>query len=306
MVARAYYTEQSALFHGTYSENYVNRWAIQEICTHVYDPRTNKFLWPTGPHGITFNPADVKPGDIIFVRDVGEFFVSLRPEIKHPYIMVTAGEYRDSVKEEYMHELDDPRIIAWFSVHASPVKHPKFFMLPLGIYQDKKFYAPRARLTEQFAQWRRAPKTGLLYSNYGDIRGMKPERAEVGSIFDDAPFCYKAGERLPFLEYMREMSRFKFTLSPRGYGPDSYRNWEAMLVGSIPVIKSTHMDSLYEDLPVLIINDWNDVTEKFLLNKYEEMTAKKYSIEKLFMEYWWNKIKAVREAFLNKSRVKKP
>lgn len=294
---RAQYTEKSELFYGMHSKNYVNRWGFQERCSHVYDPRTNKFLWPTSAAGVTFNPEDVKPGDVIFVRDVGSFIKKLHPYIKHPYIMVTAGEFRDAVQEKFMCILDSPNIIAWLSVHACPVTHPKFHMLPLGIYQDKKFYEARAELTERFAEWRNAPKTGLLYSNFGDIRGMKPERAEVGALFDDAPYCYKA-QRLPFLEYMEEMSHYKFTLSPLGYGPDSYRNWEAMLVGSIPIVRSTHLDPLYEDLPVLIVNSWGEVNEEFLNKKYEEMMAKKYNIEKLFMEYWWNKIQNLRDAFL--------
>lgn len=296
-LAQANYKENSALFSGTYTENYVNRWGFQERCDHVYDPRTSKFLWPTKSSPVTLDPALVKAGDTIFVRDVGSFIKKLHPSIKYPYIMVTAGEFRDAVQEKFMRFLDNPNIIAWLSVHACPVTHPKFHMLPLGIYQDRKFYEPRAELTQKFAQWRKAPKTGLLYSNFGDIRGMKPERAEVGALFDDAPYCYKA-ERLPFLEYMEEMSKYRFTLSPLGYGPDSYRNWEAMLVGSIPIVRSTHLDPLYADLPVLIVKEWSEVHEEFLHKKYEEISAKRYNIEKLFMEYWWKKIQNIREQFL--------
>lgn len=297
-VLTAHYREESVLFKGTYTENYINRWAIQAIADHVFDPRTGHwFLWPTKDGGVTFDPEAVKPGDIVFARDLDAYFKKLHPRIKHPYILVTAGEQRDAVTEKSMSRLDDATIIAWFSVHASAITHPKFQMLPLGIYQDKKFYEPRAELTKQFAQWRKAPKEGLLYSNYGDIKGGKPERAEVDSIFDDAVFCYKA-KRLPFLEYMEDMSHYKFTLSPPGYGPDCYRHWEAMLMGSIPIIRSSHMDPLYADLPVVIIKDWHEVTEEFLEKKYQEMTAKKFNIEKLFMEYWWRKIRDVQAAFL--------
>ena len=102
------------------------------------------------------------------------------------------------------------------------------------------------------------------------------------------------------IEYMKEMAYFKFTLSPRGYGPDSYRNWEALLVGSIPIVSSSHLDPLYADLPVLIIHDWREITQEFLEKKYEEMKAKKFNIEKLFMEYWRKKIESIREEFLSR------
>ena len=291
------YNESSALFYGNYDENYVMRWHFQNICNHVFDPRTNEFMWPTSAKGATFNPDKVKRGDLIFVRDVGAFLKTLHPRIKNPYIMITAGEYRDQVQEKFMKALNDPKIVAWFSVHACEKTHPKFYQIPLGIFQDKKYFKPRAELTQHFARLRHAPKKGLLYMNFGDLRGKKPERADVVELLADQPFCHKA-ERKPFLEYMKEMSQYKFSLSPRGYGPDSYRTWEAMLVGSVPVVHTSHLDPLYADLPVLIVQDWSEVTEKFLLQKYEEMTHKKYNIEKLFMDYWIEKIETVRRNFL--------
>ena len=173
----------------------------------------------------------------------------------------------------------------------------KFYPIPLGIFQDKKYFKPRSELTQLFAQLRNAPKEGLLYMNFGDLRGKKPERADVVDLLAEQAFCFNRTKRLPFLDYMKEMSKYKFSLSPRGYGPDSYRTWEAMLVGSIPVVKTSQLDELYADLPVLIVNDWAEVTQEFLEQKYKEMTPKKYNIQKLFMEYWTKKIKNVRDAF---------
>lgn len=180
MLTYAHFTEQSDLFYGTYTENYVNRWAFQKMCDHVFDPRTNRFLWPTSTKEVTFNPHEVKRGDIIFVRDAPLFFKKMHPLIKVPYLMITAGEYRDTVLDEMLDYLDDPLIIAWFSVHACERCHPKLHQIPLGIFQDKKYYKPRAGLTEYFAQLRRAPKNRMMYSNYGDICGKK--RNELTSM----------------------------------------------------------------------------------------------------------------------------
>ncbi len=294
----AHYAENSDLFYGSYSENYVMRWHFQNMCNHTFDPRVSEFMWPSKPGGVTFNPKDVKRGDLIFVRDVGTFFKTLHPLIKYPYIMITAGEYRDQVKEKFLKYLDDEKIIAWFSVHACEKPHRKFYPIPLGIFQDQKYFKPRAQLTTYFAQLRAAPKDGMLYMNFGDIRNKKPERADVIELLAGKPFCYKA-ERMPFLEYMKDMSRFKFTLSPRGYGPDSYRTWEALLVGSIPIVRTSQLDDLYSDLPILIVQDWSEVTLELLERTYRHMCAKKFNIEKLFMEYWTKKIMSVRDAFIH-------
>lgn len=295
----AQFKEQSVLFEGTYSENYIMRWHFQSLCHHVFDPRTNQYMWPSSPDGLTFNPKDVKKGDLIFVRDVPLFMKKLHPKIKQPYIMVTAGECRDQVTPEHLRYLDEEMIIAWFAVHHDCYEtHPKFHQLPLGIYQDKKYYEPRKELTHHFAQLRAAPKKQLLYSNFGDLKGMKPERAGVDEYFADKDFCFKVTERIPFLEYMKQMSEFKFSLSPRGYGPDTYRTWEALLVGSIPIVHTSQLDSLYADLPIVIVDRWEIVTEEFLEKKYAEMTKKKWPIEKLFMEYWTRKLFGFREEYL--------
>ena len=113
--------------------------------------------------GVTFDPAKVKAGDLIFVRDVGTFFKTLHPFIKQPYVMITAGEYRDQVQEKFLKHLDDEKIIAWFSVHACEKPHKKFYPIPLGIYQDKKYFKPRAELTKHFAQLRAAPRRHALH-----------------------------------------------------------------------------------------------------------------------------------------------
>ena len=96
------YQERSDLFYGTYDENYVIRRGFQSVRDHVFDPRVNEFLWPSEPGGVTFDPAAVMLGDIIFVRDVETYFKKMHSKIKHPYIMVTAGEYRDKVKPEFL------------------------------------------------------------------------------------------------------------------------------------------------------------------------------------------------------------
>ena len=299
--AEGSFKECSVLYEGAYSENYVNRWGFQKLCHHVYDPHTNPYAWPTSEQGVSFDPSEVQPGDIVFVRQVPTFMKKVHPEINAPYIMVTAGEMRDQVTQEHMNYLQDDNIIAWFAVHHDCREiHPKFHQLPLGIYQNKKFYIPRKELTQRFAQWRETPKSKLLYSNYGDLKGIKPERAELDECMKDTEYCFTIKERMPFMDYMKQMSQFKFVLSPKGYGPDTYRTWEALLMGCIPIVTTSQLDSLYADLPVLIIDDWRCISEKFLEEKYQEITSKKWSIDKLFIEYWHQKIQALRKNFLYK------
>ncbi|MBA3752149.1 hypothetical protein H0X06_05170 [Candidatus Dependentiae bacterium] len=290
--------EESALFSGEYSENYIIRWAFQKLCDFSFGPRRDPFSWPTHSQGVSFDPRKVKGGELVFVRDVERFFKTVYRRINHPFIMVTAGEARDKVQKNQIAYLDDKKIIAWFSVHACEYAHPKFCPIPLGIFQEKKYYHHRKNLTHYFSSLRQIPKEKLLYMNFGDVKGKKAERAEVGKIFSAVEYCFKAEKRLPFLEYMQQMSECKFTLSPPGYGPDCYRTWEALLVGSIPIVKTSHLDRLFKDLPVLIIDRWDEITEDFLESAYKRFSVKKHAIKRLFIEYWAQKIEKRRRSFL--------
>jgi hypothetical protein len=53
--------------------------------------------------------------------------------------------------------------------------------------------------------------------------------------------------------YLREMSKHKYIVIPVGSGIDSPQIWESLYMGSIPVLLSTPIDPLLQDLPAVII-----------------------------------------------------
>lgn len=89
------------------------------------------------------------------------------------------------------------------------------------------------------------------------------------------------------------MSRAKFVVSPPGAGIDAFRTWEALLLGCYPIVKSSFLNSLYENLPVVIIKNWSEVTKEFLDNKLEEFQKKEFDWQKIFAPYWFEKIRNV-------------
>jgi hypothetical protein len=94
---------------------------------------------------------------------------------------------------------------------------------------------------------------------------------------------------------------YPFWLSPRGNGLDCHRTWEAIYLDIIPVVWNSSLNILYEHLPVLIINDVKDLTEKLLRDTLTDISRKKlskepvYQYEKLRNAYW-------RRMILNQSR----
>ena len=74
-------------------------------------------------------------------------------------------------------------------------------------------------------------------------------------------------------------------------------------MGSIPVIQHSFLDPLFEDLPVVLINNWQEVTYDFLQKKYKELSEKTYNFEKLYANYWVQKIKEMQAFYKNQKGI---
>jgi hypothetical protein len=91
---------------------------------------------------------------------------------------------------------------------------------------------------------------------------------------------------VPRLESHKRQAEYAFVVSPAGYGVDCHRTWEALILGCIPIVKSTAMNSLFDDLPVLIIKEWSDITQDLLDSTIQAFKGRKFAYEKLTLNYW--------------------
>ena len=87
------------------------------------------------------------------------------------------------------------------------------------------------------------------------------------------------------------MSKYTFILSPFGNGMDCHRTWEALCLGCIPILRAQGFKKMFENLPVLIVNNWSDINQELLDKTILDFKTKTFQYEKLTLEYWVNKIK---------------
>lgn len=252
---------------------------------------------------MSLDPSTLKDGDIIFLKTdfLKYFFTVVHPEITTKYILICANSDA-SAPGKFAHMLDDNKLIAWFTVNVdTAIAHAKLIPIPIGIanrYRSSGKIELLQALRNKFFAY---PKDLLLYLNMN--LATKPSiRNEVYEIFSGKPYCYHSKSK-PWPEYLIDLVKSKFVLSPHGNGLDCYRTWETLLLGGIPIVKTSTLDSLYEDLPVLIVKDWNEVTEDFLNKKWIEMQGKKYKKEKIYALYWLDQIKKCQQDFLQSSRA---
>lgn len=303
------------------SKDFVTRWGFLTLCDFVVDPEFEEY--------IPFNPSNVKKGDVLFLRGIyaPHFFEKVEPLIQVPYVILSHGFFKDAFKEEYLPYLERPNLIAWFGAHPANITHKKFHPIPLGVnspnsltFLARKEYTPESfckaieRYSDIFKQLRSLPKENLLYSNF--TQDTHEDRAKVAALLNDKEFCLvdQPTERVRYLEhmfcltreegyyrsYLERMAACKFVLSPRGAGIDCYRNWAALLAGCIPILLDCQLSPLFEELPVLLITKWEDLTEEFLNYHYERIMKKQYSLKKLYCAYWKEEINRVKKEFFQK------
>jgi hypothetical protein len=90
--------------------------------------------------------------------------------------------------------------------------------------------------------------------------------------------------------YYIHMGRSRFVFSPPGTGMDCYRTWETLYLGSIPIVLNSSINSIFRNLPVLIVNNYEEINLELLKNVYNNMTKEKYDYRRLYKGYWQREI----------------
>tara|TARA_R110000868_G_scaffold5669_3_gene33485 strand:+ start:2815 stop:3597 length:783 start_codon:yes stop_codon:yes gene_type:complete len=128
----------------------------------------------------------------------------------------------------------------------------------------------------------------LAYMNF-NIGTFPTERQSIYNMFYNKDWIKidklevtQAG----YQNYLMGIKSCKFVICPRGNGIDTHRLWEALYMGSIPIVKYENAHQLFTDLPILFISDWSIITEEYLNVKYKEIKNKQYNINKLKISYW--------------------
>jgi hypothetical protein len=220
--------------------------------------------------------------------------------LNEPIILVS-GDSDDTVNEDVVRRLkpliESPKIIKWYSQNYTS-NHPKIFRLPIGLdyhsdldmqctlspFQHECILKSIVKESVPFSQ-----RPLLCYSNFHFCAFRHKDRVDAIVDFPENLVYYER-DRLERFSAYKKQSCFAFVISPHGRGLDCHRTWEALILGCIPIVKTSALDSLYEDLPVLIVNQWSDVTKELLSQTVTAFANREYAYEKLTLEYWKQQI----------------
>jgi hypothetical protein len=261
-----------------------------QCCDFVYEPGKNLPIHPRGCF-------------IIFCKTdhVLSFFDSCKVAYNTQYILVTQNSDINITKDLF--DRVPHNVYKWFAQNVN-YRHPRLESIPIGsagstwigieehaVQKDEHDYV----LMKEDG----APKKykNLVYVNFG-IHTNPSHRRPIYNHFKDKSWATVRACDVPLSEYEKsegfvsikdyydEIFNHKFIMSPLGNGLDCGRNWQALYVGTIPIVPRHINIEFYEDLPILIYDDISDLSKEFLNKAYDNLLITKRNLKKATLSYW--------------------
>ena len=255
---------------------------------------------------------------ILFVK-ISQLFLIIEniEKFKEPVVVITNHDDHSIPWDIDYQKLIHPNILAVFSQNCCIENNTplNFFPIPIGIDYHTLFWEKGTHL------WGKTELTALQQEEI-----LKKCIQNSKSIFDSDPsniitnfqlamdspprrkfYREKIYELLKdkkwmiFLEqssredFWNKISDKVFVLCPPGNGLDTHRTWEVLMLGKIPIIQNLPINSIFEKLPVWIVDDWQKfslLTQDELKLKHKEFCEKwdTFDFKRLSLEYWKNYI----------------
>ncbi len=145
-----------------------------------------------------------------------QFVKNCIPLIQNRIILLTGRWQLPMIHESNLTNevLNNPRIVHWFSQNPM-LKHPKYTGIPYGVHQGK--LKTLLRIVNEDRN-----KTKIIRNLF--LEKTNDEREE-----------FIGGKKLPHRIYCRKIKTSKFLISPIGDRPDTYRHWESIALGTVPI-----------------------------------------------------------------------
>lgn len=183
-------------------------------------------------------------------------------------------------------------VVKWYSNNVM-TDHPKVEALPIGFC----FKRDHQDLCVKLSKEPRPPEKNLAYMNFlRNIPRSPNPREGVYEQFGGKDWITTEGgmpdSYLPIEEFYHGIRSHPFVISPPGAGLDCHRHWEAMAMGSIPIVLRSKAVELLEDMPALIIDCWDEVTQERLEAELPGLRERFAwdSMTKLDMNFWRRRI----------------
>ncbi len=231
----------------------------------------------------TFDKRNILISDIIYTHT---FYIDQLFEVigQVPYNVKVVSHNADVTAD-----IEPPANVLWFSTNVNIV-HDRVKSIPIGIENDFWLKDKKEKMIRKLKQ--KKQYKNMLYLNH-NIKTNPAKRQPPYDIFGDRAWVTTANgsNGHGFDNYLDNIYNHPFVVCPEGNGIDTHRVWECLYMKTIPVQIRNINNQFYTDLPILFIDSWEELTERFLSDKFMEFAETKWSLQKLDFNYWKDEIK---------------
>jgi hypothetical protein len=231
-------------------------------------------------------------------------FVNIIDRIPFNFILITGDgdeTFPDNIlsSELFINIINNTKIIKWYSTNCNENIHSKLSVIPIGlnyhcgalwnnipvVYQESLLERIRVQSVPFYERIHKCYSNFhfSLNTNFGNPRKDAIEKIPPQLV-------YYEPDKISIEDTWTNQSKYTFVISPHGNGLDCHRTWEALILGCIVIVKKSVLDPLYIDLPVLIIDEWTDITDELLQNTSNIYKSRVFNYNKLTLNYWIRKI----------------
>jgi hypothetical protein len=185
-------------------------------------------------------------------------------------------------------------VLRWFSNNVDTAS-PRVEALPIGFISSADMLGCLVKQARQ----PRPPAKAALYVNFcKHHKAYGPMADRLNTWYHFARPAWRdwvlTAHQVPPEKFYADIAACDYVLSPPGAGPDCHRHWEAIALGSIPVVKRSRAMKVLDDMPALLVDDWAEVTPERLAAERPVLAARfdAPAMHKLTLGYWRERIAA--------------
>ena len=258
---------------------------LQALCDISWmTPEKKKFHSSfQGVYKMIHDIDSVDDGKILFVYGdlLDVWRKDILPRRTKPFVLVVHNS-DEAIGESYKDVLDHPLLLHMFSQNTF-LYHSKLTALPIGIANSQWNHGNQSNMQHMVSKslsWE--DKKNMVYTNINLSTNYHHRLRVLEEL--KYPFVFHAHPK-PHLEYLVELSGYKWVLSPKGNGVDCHRLWESLYAGCIPLVDDTINARQFKEMgvPVIIVKDWGKLS-------LEELEKESYTYSSILeLGYWEQK-----------------
>ncbi|OUW38372.1 MAG: hypothetical protein CBD44_00990 [Flavobacteriaceae bacterium TMED184] len=228
---------------------------------------------------------EITSGDVIFcnTNQIDNLFYHLSKLQKIEDIILITHQTDRLISKKY-YQKKPPCVKKWLTVNVG-FNNPNLHPIPIGIASD---FSLKNLIFSDFQEFKKnnfKKDDVSLYVNYQNNTNYS-ERSHIAEMFVNNDWVNFDEPNLNKKEYMAKLANSTFVLCPWGNGIDTHRLWETLYLGSIPITKSHPTFNFDEELPILFVNDYDEITYDLLNNYLDSFEFKNYNFDILTKNYW--------------------